>query len=231
MQERRPVEGGVMRDADRAVAARSPARVVRYGNALNGTVEHNIRPGFTSRTFVSGGRVLYTRVYQNHVWHRFGQTFGYETFVPAVRCPVAYYSWALAAWPRPVTYAWGWRVQPWYPMYGVLFMPYPVYATPDQWMTDYVLAQSMQGAYAAQNASPPRNRRRRRLLRRSLRTRALQRPLPNRATPRSPRNRVMHRPCQRRRRRPSPRKSRRSSTLRSRFSCRSSKRQLRRRRL
>src|SRR6202008_4614796 len=70
------------------------------------------------------------------------------------RYPVAYYSWALAAWPRPVTYAWGWRVQPWDPMYGVLFVPYPVYATPDQWMTDYMLAQSMQAAYSAQNAAP-----------------------------------------------------------------------------
>ena len=131
-----------------------PVRVVRYGNAMSGTVEHTIRPGLVSRTFVGGGHVLYTRVYQNHVWHHFGQTFGYETFVPGVRYPAVYYSWALAAWPRPVAYSWGWRGQPWYPMYGVLFAPYPVYMSPDQWMTDYIIAQSMQGAYQAQNAAP-----------------------------------------------------------------------------
>jgi hypothetical protein len=135
-------------------AALSPARVVRYGNGLSGTVEHRIRPGFTSRTFVSGGRVLSTRVYQNHVWHQYGQVFGYETFVPGVRYPAVYYNWALAPWPRPIAYTWGWRVQPWYPMYGVLFVPYPVYTSPDQWMTDYMIAQSMQGAYAAQNSAP-----------------------------------------------------------------------------
>src|ERR1700756_791774 len=131
-----------------------PVRGVRYGNAMSGTVEHIIRPGLVSRTFVGGGHVLYTRVYQNHVWHHFGQTFGYETFVPAVRYPAVYYSWALAAWPRPFAYSWGWRGQPWYPMYGVLFAPYPVYMSPDQWMTDYIIAQSMQGAYQAQNAAP-----------------------------------------------------------------------------
>lgn len=141
MQERRP-------------PAATQARVVRYGNTLSGTVERSIRPGFTSRTFVSGGHVLYTRVYQNHVWHQFGQVFGYETFVPAVRFPAVYYSWALAPWPRPFVYSWGWRAQPWYPMYGVLFTPYPVYTSPDLWMTDYIIAQSMQSAYAAQNAAP-----------------------------------------------------------------------------
>ncbi len=153
-----------MRDRHRAVGARlnevarSPAasqvRVTRYGNALSGTVERSIRPGFTSRTFVGGGHVLYTRVYQNHVWHHFGQVFGYETFVPAIRYPAVYYNWALAAWPRPVTYAWGWQMQPWYPRYGVLFVPYPVYTSPDLWMTDYMIAQSMRAAYQAQTAAP-----------------------------------------------------------------------------
>jgi len=128
--------------------------VVHYGNTLSGTVERTIRPGLTSRTFVGGGRVLYTHVYQHHIWHQFGRTFAYETFVPAVRYPAVYYAWALAAWPRPVPYAWGWQVQPWYPMYGALFTPYPVYASPDLWMTDYIIAQSMQTAYQ-QTPAPP----------------------------------------------------------------------------
>jgi hypothetical protein len=157
LQARRPSDGGFMRQGSRSPApsqASSPARVVRFGNSMSGTVERSIRPGFTSRTFVSGGRVLYTRVYQSHVWHQFGQVFGYETFVPAVRYPAVYYTWALAPWPRPFVYTWGWRAQPWFPMYGVLFTPYPVYTSPDLWMTDYIIAQSMQAAYSAQNAAP-----------------------------------------------------------------------------
>ena len=147
-------EPRVLRDGVSRYGDRDPVRVVRYGNTLSGTVEHTLRPGFQSRTFVSGGHVLYTRVYQDHVWRHFGRAFAYETFVPAVRYPAVYYSWALGAWPRPVTYAWGWYGQPWYPAYGVLFTPYPVYTSPDLWMTDYIIAQSMQTAWQAQTPAP-----------------------------------------------------------------------------
>jgi len=160
----RPADGSVTRQTHLTGGGRvsevshgsagGQVRVVRYGNTLSGTVERTIRPGLMSRTFVSGGHVLYTRVYQTHVWHQFGRTFAYERFVPAVRYPGVYYAWALGAWPHPVAYAWGWQVQPWYPTYGVLFTPYPVYASPDLWMTDYIIAQSMQTAYQAQIAAP-----------------------------------------------------------------------------
>ena len=163
--ERRPGNGRVLRETRLAsgggqmhVLSRSFAggqvRVVRYGNGVSGSVERTIRPGFVSRTFVSGGHVLYTHVYQHHVWHHLGRAFAYETFVPAVRFPTLYYGWALAAWPRPVSYAWHWQWQPWFPVYGALFTPYSVYNSPDLWMTDYILAQSMQTAYQAQ-AVPP----------------------------------------------------------------------------
>ena len=153
VREPRPASGGRVHEVSRGVAG-GQVRVVRYGNALSGTVERTIAPGVTSRTFVSGGHVLYTHVYQRHIWHAFGRAFAYETFVPAVRYPAVYYGWALAAWPRPVAYTWGWQVQPWYPLYGSLFTPYPVYASPDLWMTDYIIAQSMQTAYQAQAAVP-----------------------------------------------------------------------------
>jgi hypothetical protein len=153
MRETQLAGGGRVREASRGLAG-GQLRVVRYGNTPSGTVERTIRPGLVSRSFVSGGRVLYTHVYQRHVWHRFGRTFAYETFVPAVRYPAVYYAWALAAWPRPVIYSWGWQAQPWYPMYGSLFTPYPVYTSPDLWMTDYIIAQSMQTAYQAQTAAP-----------------------------------------------------------------------------
>jgi hypothetical protein len=145
--------GGRVHEVSRGLAG-GQVRVVRYGNTLSGTVERTIRPGLVSRTFVSGGHVLYAHVYQHHVWHQFGRAFAYETFVPAVRYPGVYYAWALAAWPRPVTYTWGWQVQPWYPIYGSLFTPYQVYTSPDLWMTDYIISQSMQTAYQAQTVAP-----------------------------------------------------------------------------
>lgn len=153
MRETHHADGGQVREVSRRLAG-GQVRVVRYGNTVSGTVERTIRPGLTSRTFVSGGHVLYARVYQHQVWHQFGRAFAYQTFVPAVRYPGVYYTWALAAWPRPVTYAWGWQVQPWYPTYGSLFTPYPVYTSPDLWMTDYIIAQSMQTAYQAQTVAP-----------------------------------------------------------------------------
>jgi hypothetical protein len=153
MREAPLASGGRAREIPRGLAG-GRLRVVRYGNTLSGTVERVIRPGLTTRTFVGGGRVLSTHVYQRHVWYGFGRSFAYETFVPAVRFPAVYYAWALGMWSRPVTYSWGWQVQPWYPMYGPLFTPYPVYTSPDLWMTDYIIAQSMQTAYQAQTVAP-----------------------------------------------------------------------------
>jgi hypothetical protein len=137
------------------VVANAQVHVVHSGNAVSGTVERPVRPGFVSRTYVSGGHVLYTHVYQRHVWQQFGRSFTYEAYVPGYRFPAAYYGWALGTWPHPVVYSWGWRAQPWYPAYGALFTPYPVYASPDLWMTDYILAQNMQAAYQAQAIPPP----------------------------------------------------------------------------
>jgi hypothetical protein len=162
--ERRPTDGSVMRETHSAGGERvrevsrgiagGPVRVVRYGNTLSGTVEHTIGVGLVSRTFVSGGHVLYTHVYQRHVWYPFGRAATYETFVPAVQYPAVYYAWAVAPWPRPITYTWGWQVQPWYPTYGALFTPYAVYTSPDLWMTDYIIAENMQTAYQAQSSAP-----------------------------------------------------------------------------
>ncbi len=164
IQEPRPSAVSVMGEAHLAGGGRvheisrdldgGEIHVVRYDNTLSGTVERTIRPGLMSRTFVSGGHVLYAHVYQRHVWHQFGRAFAYETFVPAVRYPGVYYAWALAAWPRPISYTWGWGAQPWYPIYGSQFTPYPVYTSPDLWMTDYIIAHSMRTAYEAQTVPP-----------------------------------------------------------------------------
>jgi hypothetical protein len=45
--------------------------------------------------------------------------------------------------------AWGWGGAPWYGFYGGWWNPYPVYAAPYYWLTDYLIAQNLQAAYAA----------------------------------------------------------------------------------
>src|SRR6202012_4508386 len=58
--------------------------------------------------------------------------------------------WAYNPWAAPVAYSWGWGGAPWYGAYGYYFNPYPVYASAALWMTDYVISQNLQAAYAAQ---------------------------------------------------------------------------------
>jgi hypothetical protein len=60
-----------------------------------------------------------------------------------------------------VPYAWGWGGNPWYGYYGFYFNPYPVYASPSLWLTDYMISVSLAAAYenaaaaAAAAAAPP----------------------------------------------------------------------------
>ncbi len=46
-----------------------------------------------------------------------------------------------------------WGGSPWYGYYGAYFQPYPVYAAPSLWLTDYLIAASLQSAYEAGQAS------------------------------------------------------------------------------
>ena len=41
---------------------------------------------------------------------------------------------------QPVVYPWGWVGSPWYGYYGSYFTPYPMYATPSLWLTDYMIS-------------------------------------------------------------------------------------------
>lgn len=120
---------------------------VRYGNAVSGVVEHQIRSGYLSRTYVQGGRVLYARVYRQNQFQRFGHTFAYQRLVPAVAFGSAYYAWAARAWSTPVSYRWGWDAEPWHRAYGGDFTPYASYTCLDEWLTDYVIAQNLRNAY------------------------------------------------------------------------------------
>jgi hypothetical protein len=45
----------------------------------------------------------------------------------------------------------GWGGAPWYGYYGPYYQPYPVYPSAAFWLTDFMIAASLQAAYEAQN--------------------------------------------------------------------------------
>ena len=74
-------------------------------------------------------------------------------YAPGYYYPPAFYGWAYNPWYTPVAYPWGWAGTPWFGFYGAYFTPYPVYAGPAFWLTDYLISQELQAAYAAQEAA------------------------------------------------------------------------------
>ncbi|MGD0872302.1 MAG: hypothetical protein ABSB88_22350 [Bryobacteraceae bacterium] len=109
-------------------------------------MERPIRPGYVSRTYVSGDRTQ-VRVYR-------ASTYGgvhYSSYVPGVYYQPAFYGWAHRLWAPPVAYAWGWGAAPWF--YGGYFAPEPVYPSAALWLTDFVLAENLQLAYQNQMAA------------------------------------------------------------------------------
>src|ERR1035438_5206734 len=71
-------------------------------------------------------------------------------YFPSYYYGAAFYGWAYNPWVNPIAYGWGWGGNPWYGYYGAYFTPYPVYAAPSLWLTDYLIANSLQAAYQAQ---------------------------------------------------------------------------------
>ncbi|MGA9055018.1 MAG: hypothetical protein WB763_00750 [Terriglobia bacterium] len=137
---------------------RPGARVVSYG-PNRGFVERPLRPGYISRTYVRGGH-SYAHVYREYRYHN----MAYYRYVPGVYYSRRFYGWAVTPWGVPVHYAWFGMATPapWFGFYSGYFTPYPVYASPDLWLTDYLLAENLrlayeneQAAYAGQAPPPP----------------------------------------------------------------------------
>ena len=133
------------------VATRNGARVVTVGR----------RGGYVQRAYVvRGGHSYYSRTYYYHGAYRSGVYRGYYYggrpyygYYPAYYYRPAYYGWAYHPWPAPAPYAWGWGGAPWYGYYGPYYQPYPVYPSAAFWLTDFMVAATLQAAYEAQNAS------------------------------------------------------------------------------
>jgi hypothetical protein len=142
------IERGV-RGGRTVVSVHNNVRVVSYGHG--GYVQHAYmtRGGrsFYSRTYVSGG-IVHVGVYRGYFWG--GRN--YYGFYPGFSYHPGFYGWGWHPWGAPLYWGvglWGWGGAPWWGYYGGWWNPYPVYAAPYYWLTDYLIAQNLQAAYAA----------------------------------------------------------------------------------
>ena len=131
------------------VSTHNGARVVTTGRS-GGYVQRNyvVRNGntYVSRTYVVNN-VTYTSVYRSYSYGGYCCYYGYA---PAYYWHPVYYGWAYNPWPAPVYYGWGWAGDPWYGYYGpYYYAPYPVYPSAAFWITDWMIAASLQAAYQA----------------------------------------------------------------------------------
>jgi len=130
------------------VSTHNGARVVSVGH----------RGGYVQRAYVvRGGRSYYSRTYYYNGAYRAGVYRGYYYggrpyygYYPAYYYQPVYYGWAYNPWPAPVAYGWGWGGSPWYGYYGPYYQPYPVYPSAAFWVTDFMIAATLQAAYEAQ---------------------------------------------------------------------------------
>ena len=166
--------GAVTRRADGHVAGfHDNRRGMDVHHGLNGSRHVMVERGDHSRVYVGrGGRgyVQHPYMYHGHEYARrsyyhdgryyhayYGRYYYHGMYMnpyfPSYYYGAAFYGWAYNPWVNPVAYGWGWGGNPWYGYYGAYFTPYPVYAGPSFWLTDYLIAQSLQAAYVANAAA------------------------------------------------------------------------------
>jgi hypothetical protein len=118
------------------------------------------RGGYVQRAYVTrGGHSYYSRTYYSHgVYHTGvyrGYYFGghaYYGWHAGFYWHPGFYGWAWHPWGAPLYWGvglWGWGGSPWWGFYGGWWNPYPYYAGPAFWLTDYLIASELQAAYAA----------------------------------------------------------------------------------
>jgi hypothetical protein len=169
----RPVKGGAslaLRPGGKPAGFHDPSRGIDTHHGLNGgfhgTVFHpdhsgvyfaHGRPGFVQRPYHWHGHDFGRRAYYWHghpyygYYHGWGWRGGYyNVYAPGFFFAPAFYGWAYNPWYQPIGWGWGWGVAtPWYGFYGGWFTPFPTYASPAFWLTDYIISQNLAAAYAA----------------------------------------------------------------------------------
>ena len=114
---------------------------IRSGYAYGG---HN----YAVRRYYVGG-AYYPRYYRSYGYR--GVFF--DAYAPGVYYSPYYYGWAYRPWAAPVAFSWGWGGSPWYGYYGGYFTPYPSYPSANLWLTDYIVAQTLEASYRERSES------------------------------------------------------------------------------
>jgi hypothetical protein len=116
--------------------------------------------GYVQRPYMYHGHEYARRSYYYHgrYYNNYYGRYGYHglylnPYFPSYYYGAAFYGWAYNPWAAPIAYGWGWGGNPWFGYYGAFFTPYPVYASPSLWLTDYIIANTLQAAYVAQAAA------------------------------------------------------------------------------
>jgi hypothetical protein len=129
------------------VGRRADNRVVMARGSGRGYVQRSVMVGhrsYVQRTYWAGGRA-YFRAYRPVMY--FGVPLNF--YAPIHFYPVALYGWAAGPWGMDGPYAWGWAGDPWYGYYGPYFRPWGVYPRASFWLTDYMIASTLQAAFQA----------------------------------------------------------------------------------
>ncbi|HUD12645.1 MAG TPA: hypothetical protein VMQ56_03230 [Terracidiphilus sp.] len=110
-----------------------------------------VERGYSYRGHDFGRRAYY---YHGHEYNRYYRGYGYRglylnVYAPGYYYGPGFYGWAYNPWAAPIAFGWGWGGNPWYGHYGYYFAPYPVYPSAAFWLTDYIISQDLQAAYAA----------------------------------------------------------------------------------
>ncbi|HXA49200.1 MAG TPA: hypothetical protein VNV86_02785, partial [Candidatus Acidoferrum sp.] len=135
----------------RVEVVRPDGRVVVAGGTGHGYVQRQVVVQNTTiikRTYIYNG-VPQARIYRPRIYG--GITLAVYTPVRYYR--PAFYMYAYNPWAVPVVYSWGWAGRPRYGYYGGYFTPYPTYASPSLWLTDYLIAATLQSAYEERMAA------------------------------------------------------------------------------
>jgi outer membrane biosynthesis protein TonB len=132
----------VVRPGGRVVVAGAPG----HGYVQRPIVVNNVT--IVKRTYIYNG-VPQAVIYRPRVFN--GVTLAVYTPVRYYR--PTFYAYAYNPWARPIAYSWGWGGSPWYGYYGGYFTPYPVYASPSLWLTDYMIAATLNAAYQERMAA------------------------------------------------------------------------------
>ncbi len=129
----------------RRVVVQRPDRVIVTNSAGHGYVQRNFEARnvrYVQRTYYVRG-TPFTRVYRPYSY----RGISLNIYAPRRYYAPAFYMWAWDPWPSPVIYNWGWTGRPWYGYYGGYFSPYARYSSAALWLTDYVIATSLERAY------------------------------------------------------------------------------------